>query len=69
MVILKGVTLASVQIVDANSNVKPEYGNCGKDEDPNRAAEHGTPHFGELSTRIIFRQCLLGCERAHRTAE
>ena len=30
MVILKGVTLASVQVVDAKSNVKPEYGNCGE---------------------------------------
>jgi len=35
MVILKGVTLASVQVVDAKSDVKPEYRNCGEDEDPN----------------------------------
>ena len=35
MVILKGLTLASVQVVDAKSNVKPEYRNCGEGEDPN----------------------------------
>jgi len=34
MVILKGETLASVHVVDTNSNVKPEYRNCDEGEDP-----------------------------------